>query len=78
LDLEIGRKARFSPSMKNWIATGILAKHIVIGNIKNQWITKLMKKRRSKNLIASNWLDMQEMYMYFLADILNLKVAYLN
>ena len=61
--------------MKNQIATGILAKHIVIGNIKNQWITKLMKKRRSKNLIASNWLDMQEMYMYFLADILNLKVA---
>ena len=61
--------------MKNRIATGILAKHIVIGNIKNQWITKLMKKRRSKNLIASNWLDMQEMYMYFLADILNLKVA---
>ena len=30
--------------MKNRIATGILAKHIVIGNIKNQWITKLMKK----------------------------------
>jgi hypothetical protein len=78
LDLEIGRKARFSPSMKNRIATGILAKHIVIGNIKNQWITKLMKKRLSKNLIASNWLDMQQMYMYFLADLLNLKVAYLN
>ena len=64
--------------MKNRIATGILAKHIVIGNIKNQWITKLMKNRLSKNLIGSNWLDMQEMYMYFLADLLNLKVAYLN
>jgi hypothetical protein len=50
--------------MKNQIAIGIPAKHIVNGNIKNQWITKLVKKRRSKNGIASNWLDMQEMYKY--------------
>ena len=59
--------------MKNRIATNIQDKHIMDGNIKNQWIIKLVKKLRVKNLIANNWWGMREKYFISVSGIFKLK-----